>query len=990
MATQRVNIVVQARGTRRTERGIRRVANASKSAQDAINGFRNALVVLAGISAAKGLTEFIDTVTRVNNKIVTVTDTQAQLNRSFNEIREAARATRSPIENTTELYARFSRSTEELGLSQQELLDLTVQTNQAFQLFGATAQEASAATVQFSQGLAAGALRGDELRSVLEQAPRLAKAIAEGLTEIEAFGPETRVTIGDLRDLGKEGELTAQRITDAMLTQTETIKNEFADVDFTLSSTFVRLQNSFLATFREVSEAEGILDSFEQALLDLEPTVIAVAESLGDIAQGVSDIRFVLGEVNEAISPFTGLLSSTAEAAGLLDNEFTALTAEVAGFGTVAAAISGPIGLAVGSAVGLANTLGRASNSTTIISEANREFSNTLQATFDDITSVKEALEKNAITTRQQAEATLKESIARRENTEALRRETQQKLSSAEAEARFLLERGRDLQRQAERNEETSLVPGFGTLKNVFTTDVALIRTASEAEAAAKNFTKLREQNDKFAQRSEENLENIERLRELLASDKLVEGGKRGGVLGDDKTDAEKLSEKQQEAFARLGTTIDLIKVSAGEGSDALGDLRSTLDKVTEAEARNKITSEQASELREEIATRIGPAQEQAFSDVIASLEEERRQLDLGAQEQKAFNALKQAGLDISNLDDGQLARLEEEIRLLKRKKEAMEDQKEAIEDQKEAEARLEEIQRRRQRLGEQIRGNTDRLTQRLSDLNALVAAGTIRQQQFNAAARETNIELSRARLEAGEGNFADNLVSSLAIARGEFTNLSNEIVDVFGGALNSLSKGLSDGLAEAIVQGESLNNILRGIAQEALQQIISGLIQVGIQFLLNQAIAQAGAQAAVLANAPIAAQLATIYAPAAALASLASFGANAAAANAAILGTIASSKSAALTSAFLGFADGTDFFDAQGTSRSDSGLARLSRGEGVVTARANADNPGVVRAMNRGEKVGGPQVVNFNFPNGDVDSFRKSRRQVAADTRATLDRARR
>src|SRR5690606_2602352 len=82
---------------------------------------------------------------------------------------DVANRTRSSFEGTANLYARVALATKELGIGQQELLTFTERVNQAIILSGASAQEAQAGLIQLSQGLASGALRGDELRSVLEQ-----------------------------------------------------------------------------------------------------------------------------------------------------------------------------------------------------------------------------------------------------------------------------------------------------------------------------------------------------------------------------------------------------------------------------------------------------------------------------------------------------------------------------------------------------------------------------------------------------------------------------------------------------------------------------------------------------------------------------------------------------------------------------------------------------------------------------------------------------
>ena len=174
----------------------------------------------AGIGMTRLVREFTqasDTYTKLNSRIKLVTASAAEQAAVEQRLFESAQRTRSAYAGTVELYARVARNSDQLGASQAELLQLTESVNQAIQIGGATAKEASAGVIQFSQALASGELRGEELRSVMENMPRLAEAIAKGL---EAIGVGARVTLGDLRRLSQAGELTADRIFNALLTQT--------------------------------------------------------------------------------------------------------------------------------------------------------------------------------------------------------------------------------------------------------------------------------------------------------------------------------------------------------------------------------------------------------------------------------------------------------------------------------------------------------------------------------------------------------------------------------------------------------------------------------------------------------------------------------------------------------------------------------------------------------------------------------------------------
>ncbi|WP_373224514.1 tape measure protein, partial [Proteus mirabilis] len=85
-------------------------------------------------------------------------------------------------------------------LSQQKVAELTETVSKAVAISGASATAAQAALTQFGQALASGQLRGEELNSVMEQTPALAKAIADGMN----------VSVGELRKKAQDGEMTIE------------------------------------------------------------------------------------------------------------------------------------------------------------------------------------------------------------------------------------------------------------------------------------------------------------------------------------------------------------------------------------------------------------------------------------------------------------------------------------------------------------------------------------------------------------------------------------------------------------------------------------------------------------------------------------------------------------------------------------------------------------------------------------------------------------
>ena len=181
-----------------------------------------------------------------------------------------AQDTRQPLEGLGQLYQRMAASGKELGLSQTEVIDTTETLSKAAALARDSVQGSNAALIQLGQGMSAGVLRGEELNSVLEQAPRLAKALADGLG----------VPVGALRELGAAGQITSQQIVRALASQKAAIDREFAELPTTVEGAMARVRNSFLRTVGLFDEAGGLsrgAASAITALADSMDTVLVAA-----------------------------------------------------------------------------------------------------------------------------------------------------------------------------------------------------------------------------------------------------------------------------------------------------------------------------------------------------------------------------------------------------------------------------------------------------------------------------------------------------------------------------------------------------------------------------------------------------------------------------------------------------------------------------------------------------------------------------------------
>lgn len=189
----------------------------------------------------------------------------------FKDLTRVAQENGQAVALTADSYLRLARNNEAIGLSRAKMLELTDAVQKLGAVSGASNAELAGGLLQFSQALAAGRLNGDELRSIMENMPALAKAIADGLG----------VSVGQLRAMGAAGELSSQKIVAALLSEIPNIQKEFEGLPETTEKAFTRVANNWdrmLASMGERLNASGIITG----------VVNAGAEVLGLAADAVA------------------------------------------------------------------------------------------------------------------------------------------------------------------------------------------------------------------------------------------------------------------------------------------------------------------------------------------------------------------------------------------------------------------------------------------------------------------------------------------------------------------------------------------------------------------------------------------------------------------------------------------------------------------------------------------------------------------------------
>ena len=222
----------------------------------------------------------MDSYTELQNRIRLVTHSQTEMAQATESVFDISSRTNQAVGATAQIYQRFAKNADTLNISQQKVVELTETVSKAVALSGAAQASSEAALMQFGQALASGELRGAELNSVMEQTPALAQAIADGLG----------VSVGALKDMGKNGELSINKVITALEKAKSSVDSDFEKRVKTLSMSYTNLETSFIKYAGEADRTYGITQKLGESVdfvsKNLDSLITAAVVLTGALAVG--------------------------------------------------------------------------------------------------------------------------------------------------------------------------------------------------------------------------------------------------------------------------------------------------------------------------------------------------------------------------------------------------------------------------------------------------------------------------------------------------------------------------------------------------------------------------------------------------------------------------------------------------------------------------------------------------------------------------------
>lgn len=250
------------------ENQTRRTGGAAESMK---SKFMHAAAAVGAALSIKNIIGLADAMTQTEARLNLITGDLEKTAALQDQIRASANRSRASYQSTADAVAKMGIMAKDAFNNTDELVAFTELINKQFTIAGASVAGQEAAMMQLTQAMASGVLRGEELNSIFEQAPTIIQSIADHLG----------VSVGEIRAMAAEGQITAQVVKDAMLSSADEINAQFSAMPYTFSQVWTMMQNILLEAFGPLIQVIGAgAQWIYENWAAIEPVLVGVATAV--------------------------------------------------------------------------------------------------------------------------------------------------------------------------------------------------------------------------------------------------------------------------------------------------------------------------------------------------------------------------------------------------------------------------------------------------------------------------------------------------------------------------------------------------------------------------------------------------------------------------------------------------------------------------------------------------------------------------------------
>ncbi len=230
-----------------------------KSTNALTSGFlnlKNAVIGYASIQTAKQIIDIADNMNLLNARLKLATASASEYTSQQRALLNISKQSYTGISDTITLFTKLNPALKQVGATTDQVNSVVASFTKGLQLGGSSAQEASSAILQFSQAMGSGVLRGEEFNAINEASPKLMSYLAKGLG----------VAQSELKKMAENGELTAGRVSNALLKVKTDIDRDFATLPVTVGKAMTNLKTELSLAINEIDNTTGATEALAKSI----------------------------------------------------------------------------------------------------------------------------------------------------------------------------------------------------------------------------------------------------------------------------------------------------------------------------------------------------------------------------------------------------------------------------------------------------------------------------------------------------------------------------------------------------------------------------------------------------------------------------------------------------------------------------------------------------------------------------------------------------
>ena len=295
-----------------TKKGFDAVNKNVSGTKKSLLTLQNAFKLAIGSVVVKQALDLANTFQQVQNQLKLVTNSSSELLVTQEKLFAISQKTRGAFAETVTLYQKLALNSKDLGISQNQLLEITENVNKAIAISGAGSAQASAGILQLSQAFASGRLQGDEFRSISENIPVI----------LDLLATSTGKARGELKKMASEGLLTSDILAKAIGGATARLDEQFSKLSPTINQASTVAGNSLLNLAGALSEVTGVSNLLANSLIAISNVFDGLTSLINYFKDDTRDVTAEIRAYQEELGIANDVMGETVTQVQAVREEF--------------------------------------------------------------------------------------------------------------------------------------------------------------------------------------------------------------------------------------------------------------------------------------------------------------------------------------------------------------------------------------------------------------------------------------------------------------------------------------------------------------------------------------------------------------------------------------------------------------------------------------------------------------------------------------------